>query len=234
MFLFFVHAFYQILLADELAIMSYLYVCVWKTVGRINEDFLQLALLILNPVFTVYMSSIMVHSKVYTMWDQYRFCHGLDDSGTCRIFASHLNPGNVFFYTSAVFCFLLVCRICLNVRRQNIQIAAQNPNAATGNEIPLGNLEILKISKIILLVTMINLIPNIIFPIFKLYLISYSDYEFIIRQFRIAEVIVPMFTLSFLYPILSIYSRESLVKKFTKLCKELFRNQRIHDINASS
>ena len=67
-------AFYGVITCSEMIIFSYFYICVWKTVSKINEDFMERFLVLLNVAFSTYISLLFVYSKQYLFTPNYQDC----------------------------------------------------------------------------------------------------------------------------------------------------------------
>ena len=216
---------------DELFLLSYLYVCVWKTVGRINEEFLHYMLIAINLALSLYMSSAVMHSEQHLSLQQYQFCVSINhnDTDPHPLSESKFNLINIMMSVSAMFCTLLLCLIWLDIHRSSNQVEVLHANVQTTGD----SLEILRISQISFGLTIIHAIPSILMPYLDDALNANCHHESLIQQGITVTSFFGMFVLSFIFPLLSIYSRKSLKEKFTRICKQIMEKPYEYFINAS-
>ena len=234
LFLLLAYACYQILLTDEIFLFSYLYICVWKTVGSINEDFVQKVLVIVNPTISLYFSGMIIHRGSYGNFHHYQFCTGINASGepcVCQVSSKRNHSLNILMLLSILFCSLMLCCIWRRVRRRTNQVMTLNQNSAVTEQFQNETLDILKIAKIRLLVTVLNYMTNLIMPLLTRRHGLENLPEILTKQLRIMSSILPLIYMSVLFPLLSIYCRESLKKKFKKLLQRVLHVTRIYQVN---
>ena len=207
--------FFNIFVMNDLFFVSYLYICVWKTVGRINEEFVQHLATVMNLSMAFLMSFVLIYSGQGLSIYDYKICRiSIDDKDdvVCSVFGDETHLFQLIFMSSGLICICLLVRIL-------IQIYQENKNNYAGQTIPMGSLEIVKIARVHMIVLIITAIPNTI--AFKWRTDNIGSDDITYKTVLLIAFFATPIAKSFIFPILSIFSRDSLSSKF----KKLFRKQ---------
>ena len=216
---------------DEIFIISYLYICVWKTIGRINEDFILHVLMAINIFFGFYMATVLMLSEHHMSFDKYRFCSGNNSISSIYIFSSGLPFIWIALLVSAVLCTLIFARICFVVKRATIQLVASNPTVHQIQGSLYYSFDILRMAQVRIFVAFAALIPNATVALISKADLKNETYSIQIQVARIISSYSIPIMMSFVSPMLLIYYRQPFRSKFLRLFKR-GSVQPLYDITA--
>ena len=213
--------FTQILIMNEMFIVSYLYICVWKTIGRINEDFVHVVLMIINLFFGIYLAIFLMIGQHHISFDKFKFCNGnnMNANSSNNVLGSGLPFMWIALIVSACLCTILFTRTWIVVRRSNIQLVVSNPTIHQIQGSLSYSYDILKMTEYRLFVVAGVLLPNVIVAIIGK--AGLTDRNSIATQIsRLFSAFSISIMRSFISPIFLIIYRHSFRVKFIKIFKK--------------